>query len=341
MRTEHEDDPIIALVREANPVSDEEAAAAERPGEREAIRRRASELARARRPGFRGLITERRRLVLGLAGAGALAAIGALALLTGGNVATSPDPALAIERTPKWVILRIENPDASDEEMNAELAAAGIDRIRVISLPGSPRDVGTWAGHAEFGPICAGGVDRFGDYGVDIPVAREYTTGPEDNRDLIDLTVPPTTGALAVGEVGTPYSGDTARIDTDAVDDPRYTAMILVPIRAEREDDTIWSNVIGTEQLIALGGVFEGYGRALEDGETTCEEFGLKPHPDILPAADGEIPGDRIPFPAAGCAREIAPEQAGVYLKDIPEPPRLELRECTHEVLLGETAASG
>ena len=70
--------------------------------------------------------------------------------------------ALAIEKTPKWVTLTLKDPNASQDEMNQELADAGIDRVRVMTVPGPPKAVGTWPGYLEFGPHCEGGVTKFG-----------------------------------------------------------------------------------------------------------------------------------------------------------------------------------
>lgn len=332
MSIERDNDKILDRLRKENPATESEVAATERPGEREAIRQRAMRLAQdSRSPASnRRRMAHPGRLVMGVSAAIAGLAVGAVLILLGGS-SRSPEPALAIERTDRWVTLKIEDPTASDEQMNDELAAAGIERIRVLALPGSPKGVGTWAGFADVAPFCQGGASRFGSYGIDIPVVKEYTRGPEDNRDLIDLAFPLGTGVLAVSETGTPYSGDTLRLETETVDDPKYAAKVLVPIRAEREDDTEWSNVIGPAQLVALGGVFADYGDAVEDGEATCEEFGLSEHPD-QPSSGADHAGDRLVFPAAGCVREIAPEDAGKQLKDIPEPIKGELRQCSHEV---------
>jgi hypothetical protein len=333
MSIEHnDDDKILDRLRSEDPAKESEVAASERPGEREAIRQRAMRLAQdGRSPASgRGRCAHPRRLAVGVSAALVGLAGGAALILLGGG-SGSPAPALAIERTDRWVTLKIEDPTASDEQMNDELAAAGIDRIRVLALPGSPKDVGTWAGFVDVAPICQGGASRFGSYGVDIPVVKEYTRGPEDNRDLIDAAFPLGTGVLTVGDIGTPYSGDTLRLETDTVDDPKYAAKVLVPIRAEAEDDTEWSNVIGPEQLIALGGVFAEYGHAVEDGEATCEEFELSEHPDL--PTPGDHASGRLVFPAAGCVREIAPSDAGKQLKDIPEPIKDDLRQCSREVL--------
>jgi hypothetical protein len=332
MSIEHDDEKILDRLRNANPATESEVAAAERPDEREAIRRRAMHLSQdgGLPASGRERLAHPRRLVLGLSAAIVAVAVGAALILLGGG-SGAPEPALAIERTARWVTLKIEDPTASDEQMNDELAAAGIERTRVLALPGSPKDVGTWAGFADVAPICQGGASRFGSYGVDIPVVKEYTRGPEDNRDLIDVAFPLGTGVLAVGEIGTPYSGDTVRLETDTVDDPKYAAKVLVPIRAETEDDTEWSNVIGPEQLIALGGVFAEYGHAVEDGEATCEELGLSENPAQPTPADQA--SGRLVFPAAGCVREIAPADAGKQLEDIPEPVKAELRQCSYEVL--------
>jgi hypothetical protein len=161
--------------------------------------------------------------------------------------------------------------------MNDELEAAGIERVRVLSVPGPPDAVGTWAGYVELGATCQGGVKRYG-YGVDIPSRLEKGEQHQSDR-LIHVTVPEENGPLQVSPAGTPFSGATLRLDARTVDSPDDAAKILVPVRAETPDDERGANAIGVDQLIALGGVFAQYGEAAEDGHTSCEEFGLKPYP--------------------------------------------------------------
>src|SRR5919198_1539657 len=175
----------------------------------------------------------------GVVGGGIAAAALAVGLgLTLGGSSSVPARALAIEKTPKWVTLRLTNPNASDAQMNQELADAGIDRVRVHSVPGDPRSVGTWAGYVEVGPRCLGGVTRFG-YDVDISVSHPYNRANRHGaEDLFDLKLPHRSGALIAEEVGDPYSKSVVRIPTDAVDNRRNAAKVLVPVRPHNPDDT-------------------------------------------------------------------------------------------------------
>jgi hypothetical protein len=186
------------------------------------------------------------------------------------------------------VTLRLTNPNASDAQMNQELADAGIDRVRVRSVPGDPRSVGTWAGYVEFGPNCQRGVTRFG-YDVDMPVSHPYNRANRHGaEDLFDLTLPRRSGALTAEEAGDPYSKSVVRIPTDSIDDPRNAAKILVPVRPRSPGDSSAANDIGAEQLIALGGVFAQYGEAIQTGQTSCADFGLKPYPKpTFPPSEG------------------------------------------------------
>jgi hypothetical protein len=149
----------------------------------------------------------------------------------------------------------------------------------VMSVPGPPKDVGTWAGYIEFGPTCEGGVNRYG-YDVDIPIALPYNAA---NRHVaegqFDLTLPHHSGALTAEEVGTPFSKSTVRLPADSVDDPRNAAKVLVPVRPRSPDDAPEANDIGADQLVALGGVFAQYGEAVNNGRTSCSDFGMKPLP--------------------------------------------------------------
>jgi hypothetical protein len=318
-----ENDEILKRLRAEDPAS---AADAEPPGERDAVRARTARLIEgdlhAARPKL--LASTRRRL----AAAGAVVAIVVgvgLNLILGGST-SGPAPALAIDKGERWVTLRIEKPNASDDQMNSELAAAGIDRVRVISVPGPQYSVGTWAGYAEFGPACEGGVDRFG-FGVDIPAATPSSPANRHSAEsLIHLTVRrPESGALSAETLGTPYSRATLRVNAETIDNPRYSAKILVPIRAKQPGDGPSAHEIGVAQLIALGGVFAQYGKAIEDGRTSCSDFGLKPlTPATYPPNDRGWVDVRIADTQAGAAemtREIRAAGINGQVRLLPAQP--------------------
>jgi hypothetical protein len=269
-----ENDHLLKRLRAEDPASDR--ADAEAPGEREAVRARATELLEAdSRQTNRRIL--RPRLAIG-AVLVVLAIGGGLSLILGGS-SSGPDPALAIDKTQRWVTLTLEDPTASDAEMNQELADAGIDRVRVRSVPGEPKGVGTWAGYVELGPYCQGGVSRFGDFDIEIPPALPYNRANRHGAEgEFDLTLPRYSGALSASEVGSPYSKSTVRLQAE-VDDPGNTAKVLVPLRPRSPDDAPDANDIGADQLVALGGVFAQYGEAVKDGQTSCADFGLKPLP--------------------------------------------------------------
>jgi hypothetical protein len=281
-----EHDEILKRLGAEDPSSRWDETHPELPGERDAVRARATALLEdtARRPSRKWILSSIRPR-LALAAVFAVLAIGVGLSLFGGGSGSGPARALAIDKGQRWVTLTIRNPEASDGEMNQDLADAGIDRVRVRSVPGPPPDVGTWAGYAEFGPYCQGGVSRFG-FGVDIPSKRSTAANRHRAKGLFEITVPRHSGALTAAELGDAYSGSTLRINADSVDDPRYSAKVLVPVHARRSDDRSNANEIGPGQLVALGGVFAQYGRAYEDGTTHCSDFGLKPPPTpSLPAA--------------------------------------------------------
>jgi hypothetical protein len=281
MNDDFQDDELLKLLAAEDPASRPEETQPESPGEREAVRARATQLLHGdsgRRRSIGIPVRPRLAVAAGLAG---IALAVAVILVVGGS-SSGPARALAIDKGPRWVTLTIRDPTASDAEMNQELAAAGIDRVRVRSVPGPQKGVGTWAGYADFGPVCEGRVTRFGDYGVRIPAAQSTPANRHSSDSLIDLTVPHN-GALAAEQVGTPYSGATLRLKADEVDNPHYSAKILVPIRAKSPQDEPHANQIGASELLALGGVFAEYGKAFEDGHTACSDFGLKPVSRVAP----------------------------------------------------------
>jgi len=194
-----------------------------------------------------------------------------------GNSSSGPATALAIEKTPKWITLTLTDPTAPDTQMNQELADAGIDRVRVHSVPGPPRAVGTWAGFLELGDRCQGGVTQFG-YSVDIPPSTPFNhTNHHGGQHQIRVTLPQHTGAVIAPLTGTPFSKSRVRLITDSVDDPRNAMKVLVPVRPRSPNDPPTAHDIGTDQLIALGGPFAQYGEAIQAGQTSCADLGLKP----------------------------------------------------------------
>ena len=226
-----------------------------------------------------------------VAGAGGLAAAVLAIVLAGGGDGLSPGPerALAIEKGPNGVTLTIEDSDASADEMNQELEAAGIDRVRVFSVPGSPNHAGTWAGTIELGAACEGGPSRFG-YGIRIPY-HGIIGPPAPGRGFVDLELPQgpigPDQAVAAGTVLQSGSGKRAIVSTDTGDGSTYAPSVLIAIRSRSESDGPDAKVFGVEQLSALGGDFEPYAQALSDGDAECGELGLEPPlPDSASAAD-------------------------------------------------------
>jgi hypothetical protein len=271
MTDHYENDELLRRLGAEDPAKG--GANIETSGERDAVRSRVRELlaessaSKSHRPPRLGLVA---------AAAVALLAVGVALALTLGGSSSGPAQALAIEKTPKWVTLRITDPNAPDAQMNQELADAGIDRVRVHSVPGPPKAVGTWAGYVEVGPRCLGGVTLFGD-DVDIPISRPFNrTNRHGAEDLFDLRLPHRSGALIAEEAGDPYSKSVVRIPAHAVDNRRNAAKVLVPVRPRSPDDTPAASDIGADQLIALGGVFAQYGQAVKSGQTSCSDFGLK-----------------------------------------------------------------
>src|SRR4051794_26983030 len=206
MSDHYENDEILKRLRAEDPAAG--LGEPEKPEEREAVRARAAELLESESPKAKRTILRPR---LAIAAVLVVLAVGVgLSLILGGSSSgPGPAPALAIEKTQKWVTLRLKDPTASEDEMNQELADAGIDRVRVKSVPGPPKAVGTWPGYVEFGPQCQGGVTRFG-YDVDIPIRRPFNRANKHGaEDVFDLTLERHTGVLISEEVGDPYSKST------------------------------------------------------------------------------------------------------------------------------------
>lgn len=273
MSDRHDNDELLRRLRADDPATRGDA---EAPGQRESVRSGAKDLLRSG-SSQRGPRVARPRIAV--AAVIALVVIGLVLALTIDGSSSGPAPALAIEKTPKWVSLRITDPTAPDSQMNQELADAGINRVRVHSVPGAPKAVGTWAGYAEVGiQGCQGGT-RFG-YDVDIPPAHPYNRANRHGaEDQFDLKIPRRTGRVAAEELGTPYSKSTVRIQADTIDSHRNTVKVLVPIRPRSPDDTSASNDITLDQLIGYGGPFAQYGDAIKSGQGSCSDFGLKRYP--------------------------------------------------------------
>jgi hypothetical protein len=281
MSDRYENDELLKRLGAEDPAD----ADAEVPGEREVVRSRTQDLLQSG-PSKRGGRIPLPRLAI--AAAIALLATGVVLTLTLGGSSPGPAPALAIEKTPKWVTLRLTNPNASDAQMNQELADAGIDRVRVHSVPGAPKAVGTWAGYVEIGVLGCQGASRFG-YDVDIPISHPYNRANRHGaEDQFDLTVPRRTDRVEAEEVGTPFSKSTVRLPTNSIDDPRNALKVLVPIRPRSPDDTAASNDITLDQVIRYGGPFAQYGDAIKSGQGSCSDFGLKPYPKpTFPPSEG------------------------------------------------------
>jgi hypothetical protein len=276
--TEEPRDPILDRLREADPAR---AGGGEEAIVRARVKQRAEEALRLP-------MTQRRSRRIGvlLAGAGALAAAALAILLVGGG--DGPDPALAIERAANGVSLTIEDPGASAEEMNQELADAGIDNVRVFSVPGSPNHAGTWGGTIDLGANCEGGPNRLG-YGVRI-THRTIDAPAAPGRDFVDIDLPlatsPNSRQAIFGGVGTMSgAGRRAVVSTRTADGSTYAPAVLIAIRARGDDDGPDAKTFGIDDLAALGGDFEPYAQALEDGHAECEELGLKQQPPVTPGS--------------------------------------------------------
>jgi hypothetical protein len=213
---------------------------------------------------------KRRRQTRALAGVACAATVLGVVVLLANPLGGGPERALAITRDSEWVTLTISDPEASDERMNAELAAAGIDRVRVVSLPASPELSGRFAGYVDMGLDCEGGPLFFGT-GISIP-DEEATTAV--NERGVEVDIPRDSGALTVAPVEVPHGGPTARVRTETVTDPNYSAELLIALRPSEDTD---SAGVGVDDLASVGGEFSRFAEALDDQRTTCEEFGTSP----------------------------------------------------------------
>ena len=292
MSREHEDDLLRRLAAEAP-----DAHEAEPPGERERVW---SRIGAAAQPSARAARHGRRRLVLALT-AGVVVA-GFLAVILFGSSESGPGPAraLAIERGPEGVTLTSADADASADEMNRELEAAGIDRVRVISVPGSPNHAGTWGGMINLVSSCEGGTRKVG-FGVQIAYHPDNGV-PAPGRDVVDLQLPRSDEVAA--DLGLQRgAGKRAIVSTDSIGDPDYAPTILIAIHPRSGDEPASAKELTPGDLVRMGGVFAPFGRAMADGPASCGDLGLKP----LPPPTFPPPGDwvtiRITDTAAGAKR--------------------------------------
>ncbi len=279
-----ENDPLLERLRGEDP------AAAAEPSEaamRAAVKRRAAaELGpkRSKRP------ASRTRILVATAAALAVGAV-ATALFAGSDgVSPGPDQALAIEHGPNGVTLTITDAGASAEEMNRELADAGIERVRVISVPGSPNHAGTWAGFIDLIAACDGGPTRSG-FGIRIPHHVESEL-PAPGQDVVDINLP-RSGEINFSLALQTGSGKRAIVSTKTIDDAKYTPAILIAIRPRTGADDEQAKQLDAQDLTEMGGVFAPYGEALADGRGSCSDLGLQP----LPEPTFPPPGDWVTIP--------------------------------------------
>jgi hypothetical protein len=282
--TADESDPILDRLSEVDP--------ARQGGGDEAlvranVKRRAEEVLGRPDPPRRS----RRTGLLVAGGAGLAAAVLAIVFAGGGDgLSPGPERALAIEKGPNGVTLTIEDADASAQEMNDELADAGIDNVRVFSVPGSPNHAGRWGGTISLSANCEGAPNRLG-YGVRF--SRHTIDAPAaPGRDFVDIDLPlakSLNSRQAIsGGVGTMSgAGKRAVVSTRTADGSTYAPAVLIAIRARGDGDPPDAKTFGVDDLAALGGDFEPYAQALSDGHADCEELGLEPPlPDSASAAD-------------------------------------------------------
>jgi hypothetical protein len=277
--TDPERDPLLDRLRDADPA---QADTGDEAIVRARVKERAEESLRPDGPSRRT-----RRTGLLIAGAAGLAAVAlVIVLITGGDdLAPGTEPALAIEKGSNGVTLTIENADASAEEMNQQLADAGIDNVRVFSVPGSPNHAGTWGGSIEVAAYCEGAPNHLG-YGVRIPY-HTIDAPPAPGRDFVKIDLPRagpnSKEAISAGVVMQSGAGKRAIVSTKTADGSTYAPAVLIAIRPPTADDTPDAKSFGVDQLAALGGDFTPYAEALADGHADCAELGLKPPPPVPP----------------------------------------------------------
>jgi hypothetical protein len=340
-------DELLEHLRDADPGRE----TGDEPAVRASVKRRAIDA--ATEPPRRRW-TPRRTVVIAV-GAGALAAVAAGLALFGddGGIAPGPERALAIERGPKGVTLTITDPDANAGEMNAELAQAGIDRVRVISVPGSRSHVGTWAGTIDLMANCEGGPTRAG-FGVRI--AYHPDSGLPAASGLVHMKLPEK-GDIRGSVTLQSGAGKRAIVSTEDTL-PKYGPAILIAVHPRSDSESPGAKDVTADDLIALGGVFKQYGDAISDGFGECSELGLSPMaPPTFPPAEGDWAVVRIVPTEAGEAAmtqslhdqgingrfkviPAQPEEAGGYLLGWARrpafPPDIRIRDNVFDVIPGD-----
>jgi hypothetical protein len=217
------------------------------------------------------------RLVVAAAAFACAVAIGASTAASGARLESAPGgDAIALKHTRTGVTLKIVDERATAAEMNREIAAAGIERVRVITIPGSADHAGTWAGTINMIARCEGAPSRSG-YGVRIAFHPDNGV-PAPSRHVVDFTFPQSrrtvVGATLILQRG---AGKRAVISTRDLDPAVYTPAVLIAITQRHlyMDDT--AKDFGSKQLLDLGGLFAPYGEALADGHGRCRELGYSP----------------------------------------------------------------
>jgi hypothetical protein len=284
--TADERDPILDRLSEVDPAKGAE------PGDEALVRanvKRRAELQLAPPDPPRRF----RRTGLLVTGAAALTTTALVIVFAGGGdgLAPGPERALAIEKGPNGVTLTIEDAGASADEMNDELEAAGIDGVRVFSVPGSPNHAGTWAGSIDLAARCAGAPSVLGS-GIRIPY-HVLDAPPAPGHGFIHVGLPqgPTGSDQAVTATVALQSGSGKRaiVSTRTEDGSTYAPAVLIAIRSRLESDGPDAKTFGVDDLAALGGDFEPYAQALEDGRASCDELGLGP-----PGPSAQIPSSLL-----------------------------------------------
>jgi hypothetical protein len=271
--TDDQRDPILDRLREADPTRADD-------GQEAIVRARVKQRGEEAL-GPNGSRKRAWRTGLVLAGAGVAAAIVLAVVLLGDGdgLSPGPEPALAIERAPNGVTLTIENPNATDEQMNQELADAGISRVRVFSVPGSPNHAGTWGGTIDFGANCEGAPNHLG-YGVRVP-SHVIDAPPAPGRDFVHLDLPlatsPNSKQAIFGGLGMQGGAGKRAVVSTRSDESVDAPIVLIAIRPRGEDDAPDAKTFGVDDLAALGGDFARYAQAMQDGHSECDELGFKP----------------------------------------------------------------
>jgi hypothetical protein len=312
MRDEHEHDDLLRRLAAEAPEADD----AEPSGGRERVWNRIDKTVE---PAQQSTWRLRRPLILALAGVVALVGI-AVALFGSSESGPGPARALAIEQGPKGVTLTITDAHATADEMNRELEQAGIERVRVTSVPGSPNHAGTWGGTISLIANCTGGTTRAGfgvrivyhpDNGLPAPARVVHLRLPEKGRIRGSLTLQSGAGKRAI-------------VSTE-ISDPRYSPTVLIAIHPRSGTEPDSAKAVTADDLVGLGGVFEQYGNAVADGYGQCGELGLEPPPKpVFPPADGDwvtVPIEPTEAGEARMTRTLHREGIRGRFKVIPAQP--------------------